>query len=202
VARRIEDDLTARAMASGLLTRSQENSRMLQVSKSITVKRSRQEVYGFWRELENLPRFMIHLKSVAKTGDRTSHWVANAPAGTTVEWDAEIVEDRSGELLSWTSVAGSDVPNRGTVRFTDAPADRGTEVRVELEYEPPIGSAGALIAKLFGEEPSQQITDDMRRFKQVMETGEVVLSDGSLEGAGQGLLKQRPSQAPEAEMAK
>jgi uncharacterized membrane protein len=172
------------------------------VSKSVTILRPREEVYRFWRNLENLPRFMMHLESVNVTGDRRSHWVAKAPAGTHVEWDAEIVADRASELLSWKSVPGSDVPNEGSVRFADAPADRGTEVRVEFQYDPPAGNAGAIVAKLFGEEPGQQITDDLRRFKQVMETGEVVRSDGSLEGAGQGMFKQRASQAPEVETTK
>jgi uncharacterized membrane protein len=175
---------------------------MLQVSKSVTIKCPREEVYRFWRNLENLPRFMIHLESVKVTGDGRSHWTAKAPAGTQVEWDAEIVTDQPGTLLAWRSVAGSVVPNEGTVRFADAPADRGTEVRVALQYDPPAGGVGAIIAKLFGEEPGQQIADDMRRFKQVMETGEVVRSDGSLEGAGQGLFKQRASQAPAAEISK
>jgi uncharacterized membrane protein len=96
------------------------------------------------------------------------------------------------------SLEGSEVPNGGSVRFTDAPADRGTEVHVDLHHDPPAGSAGAIVAKLFGEEPGQQLRDDLRRFKQVMETGEVVRSDGSLEGAGQGAAKQRPAQAAEA----
>jgi uncharacterized membrane protein len=175
---------------------------MVRVNKSVTIKRSQAEVYQFWRDLGNLPTFMYHLENVTTTGDRRSHWIAKAPAGATVEWDAEIVEDRPGELLSWRSIPGSDVTNEGSVRFAAAPADRGTEVRVELQYDAPAGSAGTIVAKLFGEEPRQQITDDLRRFKQVMETGEVVLSDGSLEGAGQGMFKQRASQAPEAEVVK
>ena len=169
---------------------------MLHVTKSITVNRPRQEVYEFWRDLEHLPTFMIHLEAVTSSGDRRSHWVAKAPGGP-VEWDAEIIEDRLGEVIAWQSLEGSEVPNGGSVRFSDAPADRGTEVRVELRYDPPGGTAGATVAKLFGEEPQQQLRDDLRRFKQVMETGEVVRSDGSLEGAGQGATKQRPAQAPE-----
>jgi uncharacterized membrane protein len=170
---------------------------MLKVSKSVTIKRPRAEIYQFWRDLTNLPRFTMHLQSVTTTGDRRSHWVAKAPAGTTVEWDAEIVEDRTDELISWRSTAGATVPNQGSVRFADAPADRGTEIRVELQYDPPAGSVGVIIAKLLGEEPAQQMHDDLRRLKQVLETGEVVLSDGSLEGAGQGMFKQRAAQAPE-----
>jgi len=168
---------------------------MPKVTRSVTINRSREEVYRFWRALENLPRFMYHLESVEITGTTRSHWIAKAPAGRTVEWDADIINDLPNELLSWSSVPESDVPNSGTVRFTDAPGDRGTEVHVELNYDPPAGEAGAIVAKLFGEEPGQQVRDDLRRFKQVMETGEVVRSDGSLLGAGQGLLKQRPAQA-------
>jgi uncharacterized membrane protein len=175
---------------------------MQRASKSVTINRPPDEVYRFWRDFENLPRFMQHLVSVTATTDRRSRWVARAPAGTTVEWTAEIVEDRAGERISWRSVAGSEIANEGSVRFAKAPADRGTEVRVEVSYDAPAGAAGTLVAKLFGEEPEQQLRDDLRRFKQVMETGEVVRSEGSLEGAGQGVLKQRPSQAPEAEELK
>jgi uncharacterized membrane protein len=169
---------------------------MLHVIKSTTINRPRPEVYAFWRDLQHLPTFMIHLEAVTPSGDTRSHWVAKVPGGR-VEWDAEIIEDREDELIAWRSLEGSEVPNGGSVRFTDAPGDRGTEVHVDLHYDPPAGSVGAMVAKLFGEEPSQQLRDDLRRFKQVMETGELVRSDGSLEGAGQGAGKQRPAQAPE-----
>jgi uncharacterized membrane protein len=106
---------------------------MLHVIKSVTVNRPRQEVYEFWRDLERLPTFMIHLKAVTEREDRRSHWVVNAPGGL-VEWDAEIIDDRAGEIISWQSLEGSDVPNGGSVRFTDAPADRGTEVHVDLHF--------------------------------------------------------------------
>ncbi len=152
---------------------------MLHVKKSVTVNRSREDVYRFWRKLENLPRFMYHLESVEAAGDKRSHWVAKAPAGTSVEWDAEIVEDRPNEIISWRSLAGSGIKNAGSVRFVEAPGDRGTEVHVELQYEAPAGSVGAVIAKLFGEEPAQQIRDDLRRFKQVMETDEGSTSQSS-----------------------
>lgn len=172
---------------------------MLHVKHSVTINRPRQEVYQFWRRLENLPRFMQHLESVTTDGAGVSHWVVKAPGGTTVEWDAEIGMDRPNEVITWRSLPGSDLPNEGAVRFTDAPGDRGTEVHVDLQYDPPVGRVGAMIAKLFGEEPKQQLRDDMRRFKQVLETGEVVRSDGSPEGAGQGLRKQRPAQAMQLE---
>ena len=172
---------------------------MQQVSKSVTIRRPRDVVYQFWRDLDNLPRFMYHLQAVQAADSGRSHWVASAPGGLTVEWDAEIVQDIPGELIAWRSLPDSDIAHLGTVQFRDAPGDRGTEVDVELRYGAPGGSAGAMIAKVFGEEPNQQVRDDLRRFKQVMETGEVVLSDGSLEGAGQGPMKQRASQAPEME---
>jgi uncharacterized membrane protein len=123
---------------------------------------------------------MRHLESVRVTGEGRSHWVARAPAGTTVEWDAEVVEDRPNELIAWRSLPGSEVPNSGTVRFALAPGGRGTEVRVELQYDPPGGKLAAVVAKLFREEPSQQVQDDLRNFKQVLEIGEVTLSDASI----------------------
>jgi uncharacterized membrane protein len=150
------------------------------VLETITIRRPRNEVYGFWHNFENLPRFMAHLESVQMLDERRSHWKAKAPAGSTVEWDAETTEDRSNELIAWRSLEGSTVPNSGTVQFKDAPGNRGTEVRVELRYQPPGGKLGALFAKLFGEEPQQQVKGDLRRFKQVMETGEIVHSDASI----------------------
>jgi uncharacterized membrane protein len=150
------------------------------VHKTITVNRPPEEIYQFWRNFENLPSFMSHLEAVQTTGDRRSHWKAKAPAGMTVEWDAEIVEDRPNERIAWRSLEGASVANSGTVRFQPAPGSRGTEIHVELRYNPPGGKIGAAVAKLFGEAPDQQIGDDLRRFKQVMETGEVVHSDASI----------------------
>lgn len=154
--------------------------RDMQVTKVITVNRPPEEVYGFWQNFENFPRFMSHLESVQTNGNGRSHWKATGPAGTTVEWDAELVEDRPNELLAWRSVAGAEVENAGAVRFTPAPGGRGTEVRVDLEYSPPAGVFGAAVAKLFGQAPEQQMDTDLRAFKQVMELGEVVHSDASI----------------------
>jgi uncharacterized membrane protein len=167
------------------------------VTRSITVKRPIEDVYGFWRDPQNLARYSRHLRSVTVDGKR-SHWVAEAPRGGTVEWVSEIVEEVPNALLAWRSRADSEARNEGTVWFKAAPSDRGTEVRVELRYDASGGSAGGAVAKLFGAEPEQQLRDDLRRFKQVLETGEVVLSDGSLEGAGQGASKQRPAQPQRA----
>jgi uncharacterized membrane protein len=173
---------------------------MVNITKGVTINRPRETIYEFWREFSNLGHFMTHVRSVTSTTNTRSHWVVTSPAGQTVEWDAEIVEDRPNERIAWRSLEGSDIRQEGSVRFERAPADRGTEVHVSLRYDPPAGEAGATLAKLFGEEPTQQITDDLRRFKQVMETGEVVRSEGSLEGAGQGASAQRPAQAPNEEV--
>jgi uncharacterized membrane protein len=145
----------------------------IKVEKSVTVNRPPEELYRFWRNFENLPRFMNHLESVRELGEGRSHWVAKAPAGKTVEWDAEIYNEKENELIAWRSLEGADIPNAGSVRFERAPGGRGTEVKVALEYDPPAGSLGAAVAKLFGEEPEQQVQEDLRRFKQVMEAGEV-----------------------------
>ena len=123
---------------------------------------------------------MKHLESVTEMGNGRSHWKAKAPAGSSVEWDAEITADQPNELIAWHSLGDADVSNSGMVRFTEAPGDRGTEVHVDLRYDPPGGAIGALFAKMFGEEPGGQIADDLRRFKQVMEIGEVMLSDATV----------------------
>jgi len=154
--------------------------RGIHVKQAVSIKRPRTEVYAFWRNFENLPRFMAHLESVQVTDNRRSHWKAKAPAGNAVEWDAEIVEERPNELIVWRSLPDAGVPNTGSVRFRDAPGDRGTEVLVELDYQAPGGKLGSLVAKLFGEEPEQQVKGDLRRFKQVMETGEILHSDASI----------------------
>ena len=150
------------------------------VVKTVSINRSPEEVYQFWRNFENLPRFMNHLEAVHTMDDRRSHWIAKAPAGRTVEWDAEIVADQPNSLISWRSLEGADVDNSGSVRFERATGGRGAVVRVELEYTPPAGALGSAIAKLFWEEPGQQLDDDLRALKQVMETGEIVRSDASI----------------------
>jgi uncharacterized membrane protein len=161
------------------------------VRKAITINRSPDELYRFWRNFENLPRFMEHLEAVTVLDDRRSHWVATAPGGGTVEWDAEITSDRPNERIAWRSLPGAKVPNAGQVRFEPAPGDRGTVVRVEFDYNPPAGVLGAAVARLFGEEPNQQVAGDLRRFKQVMEIGEVVRSEATLRGTS--LHDQRPA---------
>ncbi len=148
------------------------------VEKAVSIDKSPEELYRVWHHFENLPRFMAHLKSVENTGQRRSHWVARGPLGTTAEWDAEITDDRPNELIAWRSVEGSAIPNHGRVRFQRAPRGRGTEVRVTLAYAPPLGKLGATVAKLFGEEPKQQLEDDLRRLKSLLEAGEIPTIEG------------------------
>ena len=152
----------------------------IQVTKTIIIGRSPSEVYAFWRDFTNLGKFLKQLDSVEITGDKTSHWRVNTPAGKTVEWDAEIVEDEPNKRIRWRTLPGGDIEHSGTVEFEQAPGGRGTLVRVELEYSPPGGVIGATVAKLFRTEPGQQVMDGLRAFKQVMETGEVARSDASI----------------------
>jgi uncharacterized membrane protein len=147
----------------------------IHVGKSITIGRPVAEIYGFWRDLENLPKVMNHLETVKTLPDGRSHWVAKGPMGAKLTWDAETLVDRPNEVISWRSTPDATVPNEGSVRFRSLDADR-TEVRVSFTYHPPGGEVGAAVAKLFGEEPSQQVEEDLRRLKQELETGAVVAS--------------------------
>jgi uncharacterized membrane protein len=151
---------------------------------AITINASPDEVYARFRQLERLPEFMYHVTSVQVTGEGRSHWVAKGPAGTTVEWDAEVVEEVPGQRIAWRSVPDSSVESSGSVEFRRAPAEQGTEVRVVLDYQPPGGALGLgkVVAALFGEEPNQQLADDLRRLKQLIETGEIARSEGSPAG--------------------
>ncbi|WP_338022992.1 SRPBCC family protein [Argonema galeatum] len=154
----------------------------IKVEKTVTIAKSPEELYRFWHNFENLPNFMKHLKSVKVIDEKRSHWIANAPMGNSVEWDAEIINDRENKLIAWASVEGADIDNSGFVRFQPAPAGRGTEVKVVIEYNPPGGVVGSAIAKLFGEEPEQQVGDDLRRFKQIMEASEIATTEGQSSG--------------------
>lgn len=155
---------------------------ILSTRQAITINRPREEIYGFWRNFENLPRFMYHLESVRVLEDNRSHWVAKGPGGKTVEWDAEIVEETPNESISWRSLEGADVDNAGTVRFETAPGGRGTIIRVDLEYRPPAGRLGAMVAKLLGRSPEKQVKMDLLRLKQMMETGEIASTEGQPAG--------------------
>ena len=148
----------------------------IKVEESVTINRPVVEVYRFWRNFENLPRFMDHLEAVTVLDDTHSRWVAKGPAGTRVEWDAVIHNEVDDELIAWRSLPGSEVSNAGSVHFTPTPDGAGTDVRVVLSYDPPAGKLGAAVAKLLGEEPSKQVAEDLRRFKQVMDSGDVMAS--------------------------
>jgi uncharacterized membrane protein len=153
--------------------------RGIHVEESFTIDKDPMELYRFWRDFENLPRIMDHLESVQKLDDRRSHWVVRGPMGHGVEWYAEIINDEPGRLIAWRSLEGADVDNAGSVRFVPAAAgNRGTEVKVVLDYVPPAGRVGALVARLFGENPQQQIQEDLRHFKQMMESGEIPTTAG------------------------
>jgi uncharacterized membrane protein len=154
----------------------------IKVKRSVTIDRPQDELFRFWRNFENLPRVMSHLESVTVFDDARSHWVAKAPAGRTVEWDAVIHAETANELIAWRSTEGSQIPNAGSVRFRAAPGGRGTEVSVSLEYSPPMGQVGALLAAMFGEEPGMQVREDLRRFKALTEAGEAPTTEGQSSG--------------------
>jgi uncharacterized membrane protein len=149
----------------------------VRVEKSVTIDKPRSEVYTFWRVVENLPRFMENVESVTATGPLRSHWVVKGPAGTRVEWDAEIITDEKNEIIGWRSLEGSEVDTAGSVHFADALHGRGTEVRVTLRYNPPAGKLGAAVAALLGEDPEKQVEEDLRRFKRVIESGGTTASE-------------------------
>jgi uncharacterized membrane protein len=154
----------------------------IKVEKTVTIQKSAAELYNYWHNFENLPTFMKHLKSVTVLDSNRSHWVVNAPLGAKIEWDAEIIKDEPDRLIAWASVENADVSNSGFVRFQPATGDRGTIVKVVIEYEPVGGAIASAIAKLFGEEPEQQIGDELNRFKQLMEAGEIATIENQPQG--------------------
>lgn len=158
----------------------------IKVEQSVVVNKPADELYRFWRNFENLPRFMKHVESVTVRDDKNSHWVVKAPLGRTVEWDAEIINEQENERIAWRTTGNADVDNAGSVRFESLPAGRGTKVKVNLEYKPPAGKLGFVVAKLFHEEPRQQVAEDLRRFKNVLEAGEIPTTEGQPSGRESG----------------
>ena len=144
--------------------------------RTVTINRPREEVYAFWRDFRNLAQVLENVERVDVGDDRRSHWVISAPGGRTVEWDSVITEDEPGQSIAWESVEGADIKNSGLIQFSDGPPGRGTQVTATIIYDPPGGDIGKLIAKLFQKEPKVQVRQDLRRFKQLMETGEVSTS--------------------------
>lgn len=159
-----------------------EVARDVHIETSIAINRSPAELYTFWREFRNLPLFMRNLESVTPLDHTRSRWVATGPGGTRIEWDAEIYNEKENELIVWRSLENADVVNAGSVRFEQGPQGHGAFVRVTMNYNPPAGKVGESIAKLLGAEPSQLIREDLRRLKQLMETGEIATINGQTSG--------------------
>ncbi|HEX8071689.1 MAG TPA: SRPBCC family protein [Pyrinomonadaceae bacterium] len=149
----------------------------IRVEQTVTINRPPAEVYAFWRNFENLPRFMSHVEEVRASDPTHSHWIVRAPAGTSVEWDAEVYNEKENELIAWRSLPGADVDNAGSVHFEPTPDGRATNLRVVLRYDPPAGIVGATVARLFGENPEQQIAADLQRFKEVLESGQAATTE-------------------------
>jgi uncharacterized membrane protein len=157
----------------------------MRAEASMIVNRSPEDCYGFWRQLENLPRFMTYLESVRTTGGGQSHWVANVGAAR-IEWDAEIETDVPNERIAWRSLPGGDLENTGAVEFERAPAGRGTIVRVQMDYGNMLQALGSAAATMVGKHPEQIIRKELRRFKQVLETGEAITTEGQPAGRRNG----------------
>jgi uncharacterized membrane protein len=156
----------------------------VRVEKSVTINATPEQVYTFWRNFENLPRFMNNLQAVEVHDSKRSRWVAKGPAGSTVDWEAEIINEVPNELIGWRSIDGSQVDNAGSVHFTPAAGNRGTEVKVVLRYDPPAGKVGATISKILGEDPAVNVQEDLRRLKRLIETGELPTTEGQPSGRG------------------
>ncbi|MEG3087630.1 SRPBCC family protein [Sphingomonas sp. PB4P5] len=142
------------------------------VGRAVTINRPVAELYAYWRDFSNLASFMENVVSIETLDAKRSHWVVKAPAGKTVEWNAVVTEEAENSFIAWASEEGADVPNSGRIDFRDAGA-RGTVVTATIMYDPPMGVVGKVIAKLFQREPAIQARRDLRRFKQLMETGEI-----------------------------
>ncbi len=150
----------------------------MEIRKAVTVNKPAEELYRYWRKFDLLPNFMRDLESVNLAGDRRSHWRAKGPADEVFEWDAEITQDQINERIEWRSVEGADVEEAGAVTFKKAPGDRGTEVRLVMRYRAPGNKLAAATAKLIGEDPGTRVYRDLRRFKALMETGEIPVNAG------------------------
>ena len=180
--------VTALDVLAAIMTSRKQTAARAPVIESITINRQPQEVYAAWRRYEQLPQFMDYLESVSDLGNGMSHWVAKLPVGGTIEWSAVTTEDVPGSRISWRTVDKARLPHTGTVSFEPTLDGKGTEVRVEMQYDVP-GSRvlGGFAAKLASK---QQMNGDLKRFKQVLETGEVILSDASIH---RGMHPARPS---------
>lgn len=176
-------------------------NRGVKVVRSCTIRKPAPELYQFWRSLENLTTIIKHPVAITALSDTESHWKASAPGNTFVEWDAVIINDHPNELIAWRSKEGAEIPNAGSVRFEPAPGDEGTEVTVQLEYDPPGGKIAALLAKLTGEEPKQQVGEALRRFKALMEAGEIPTIQGQSAGGPQLEMRRKERQQMQRRIA-
>jgi len=167
-----------------------EARRARKITKVCTINRSAQDLFRFWRNLENLPKFAKHLVSVQNISGKDSRWEAKSPGGTS-KWEAEVTSEHENHFIAWHSKKGSEIDNAGSVRFEPAPGGQGTEVRVLLDYIPPVGKLGAMVAKLYGEEPDIQVEEDLGRFKALMETGEIPATEGQPVGAAQSKRRRK-----------
>lgn len=157
-------------------------NRGIHVRESIRLELPLDAVYAFWRRLENLPRFMTHVREVRDLGGGRSHWVAEGPADMPVEWDAEIINEVPNKVIGWKSVAGSDIATAGSVHFSPARQGRSTQLSVHLQYAAPGGAAARLLAFVFGRDPAHMIREDLRRVKQLLEAGEIPRATKGAEG--------------------
>ncbi len=188
-------------LANGFLPR--ERQRGVHLETSFTINKPAEELYRFWRNFENLPRFMNHLESVKTTGARTSRWTARAPAGASFSWDAEITDERENQWIAWRSLPGSQVDHSGSVRFRQAPGNRGTEVTVAINVEPLGGPVANYLAYVLGPVPERQIREEIRHFKQLTECGEIPTTDGQPSGRRSTVISiiQKAARQPHPRMA-
>jgi uncharacterized membrane protein len=172
----------------------------IEVRQSFTLNVPADAAFAFWRRFSDFPRFMKHVESVTELDGKRSHWVVRAPAGRTVEWDAEIVEEVPGQSLHWRTLGEPDIRHGGQVEFRPATGGRGTVAEIHLSYEAPGGGAGAALARLFGEEPEIQVREDLRRFKRLIETGEIPTTDGQPSGRDEDAREAGDEETREAEV--
>jgi uncharacterized membrane protein len=166
----------------------------VRIKKSVTINRTPETVYAFWRNLENLARYMPNVRSVQRHGGGRSHWVVKGPRGTALKWDAQITVDRPNQMIAWQTLPGGSIDHRGYVKFVPAPGGRGTEVHVALEYQPPLGEMGKLLGSLLSAAAEQQIQEQMRNFKNILEAGEIPTIRGQSSGRVRGDEPQRESE--------
>ncbi len=162
-------DKTTKRQAASITQPSLKSGKGTKLEESITINRPVNEVYAFWRNFENLPRFMVHLESVTAREDGTSHWVMKTSKGKELEWEARIIEERPNEMISWQSLEDADVDNAGSVWFSPGSEGQSTTVRVQMKYSPPGGKIGAAIARMTGQDPEKELAEDLSRFKALME---------------------------------